>query len=351
MEDMQKDLTTLGSAVGKTLSSPYSMQDFEAGRTTPKGVSAETAVSGEEFEPVGSSIRQASQQEIIDGVANLEGIRGLYEPMEDNWKGNGSVTQEYFGQENLPLANRDKTIVRKDYQQRIKQLENPDNKGLRGGRYYMVPSLEGKGAKNKTGYDIGHGLLVKEEWLGKDKSKWPKVGGIPINVKDGLLPAQVDDLVDQHITGIENDLKGLVPRWDDMDPSLQTFFIDFAYNGGIGALKDSSPNTMKALESGEPLEAAIRTFNYWNITDGVTQQKEASRGLLNRRINEYNEMAKALGAPKVTSYSWGEGRAKVHFSNKLKAGSGEYFGRQDVMYKSSGIKGGRVDYKPTGGRF
>lgn len=353
MENLEKDLTTLGTAsVSALTKQPYQMQDFEAERTTSKGFDMTTSVSDKD-DPAATESKMRSQ-EMIESIQNLEGIRGLYEPHEgvtDSTVETGPLRQPFKdGESDMAPASRDEGELTSNYLGRLRQRENSANEGLKGGRFFPINSLEGKGDLNPTGKEIGFGMVIKPEWLGKDKAKWPVINGVPMDVKRGLTPEQVEVFVADKVKEVQGDMAKIVPRWDELAPEVKLYFTDFGFNTGANAIRDKNPSAFKALEAGQPIDAMIATFDYWNVTKGG--KKEANRGLLNRRLNEYNEVARSMGVPEVESYKWGGGRAQVKFTGKLKEGSEKHFDKDSIMLRSSNIKEGRVtEHKQKGGQF
>ena len=353
MENLEKDLTALGAAsVSALTKQPYQMQDFEAERTASKGFDMTTSVPDKEGPaPTESKMRS---QEMIESVQNLEGIRGLYEPPEgvtDSTVETGPMRQPFKdGESDMAPTGRDEGELLSNYLKRLRPRENATDAGLKGGRFFPINSLEGKGDLNPTGQEIGYGMIIKPEWLGKDKSKWPIINGVPMDVKRGLTPEQVDVFVADKVKEVQADLAKIVPRWDELAPEVKLYFTDFGFNTGASAIKTKNPTAFKALEEGHPIDAMVSTFDYWNVTkDG---KKEANRGLLTRRLNEYNEVARSMGIPEAESYKWGGGRAQVKFTGKLKEGSEKHFDKDSVMLRSSNIKEGRVtEHKQKGGQF
>lgn len=355
MENLQSNLATLGTATVQALTKePYQMQDYDAAKTTNEGVGMSTSV--ESSQPSEPSLAEQRSEEIIRGVQNLEGMRGLYEPPEGISEFDTETlpprmpTDFNDGESDLPPANRDVGQVKTDFMERVKVNENASQEGLRNGRFYPINSTEGKGDLNPTGQEIGYGMVIKPEWLGNDRSKWPVINGTPVDVKRGLTPEQMDTFLSDKVDEVSGEMAKIVPKWDELAPQVQMYFVDFGFNTGASALKAKNPTAFKALEEGQPLDAMVATFNYWNITKGG--QKTASRGLLNRRLNEYNEAARGLGIPEVESYQWGGGRAKIKFSGKLKDGTAKYQNKDSIMLRSSNIKEGSVtEHTQTEGRF
>lgn len=353
MENLEKDLTNLGTAAVSALTKePYQMQDYEAERTVLGGVGMKTEIGPETDQ--GDTWARERSVEMVEAVQNLEGVRGLYEPpmgVEDGQAETGRIKPPFKdGESDLPPARRDEGELTANYLGRLKKRENASNEGLRGGRFFPIESTEGRGKLNPTGLEIGFGILVKPEWLGRDKSKWPVINGAPMDVKRGLTPEQVEVFVADKVKEVQGDMAKIVPRWDELAPEVKLYFTDFGFNTGANSIKTKNPTAFKALEEGNPIDAMVSTFDYFNVTRGG--EKEATRGLLNRRLNEYNEVARSMGIPEVESYKWGNGRAQVKFNGKLKEGASTYFNKDSVMLRSSNIKEGNVtEHKQTGGQF
>ena len=72
-------------------------------------------------------------------------------------------------------------------------------------------------------------------------------------------------------------------------PVSQTTFdsyVSLAFNAGQGAWLSSS--TLKAHNAGKPMDACLYMMRWVYITNQRTKKKEFSRGLWNRRYQEYN---------------------------------------------------------------
>lgn len=351
MENLQKDMTKLGSvAVTALTNEPYKMQDYDAERTSSDGVSMSTGLD----EQPAVDLERSRSSEIMEAIKRIDGLgveRGLYEPPSTNFRPPMQAEdQDGLRETSEEPPEDDEGRAMSEYVSRMERAENASLEGFRGGKFYPIKSLEGAGELNKTGQEIGYGMIIKEDWLTNDRSKWPIIDGQPTDIRRGLTKAQMDSFTRDKIAEIQENLKGIIPEWDSMKPSLKMYFTDFAYNAGEDAIRVKNPTAFKALQEGQPVDAMIATFDYWNVTQGGI--KTAKHGLLKRRLNEYNATAKALGLPQATSYKWGSGRAKVHFEGEFKEGSKKYHNKNEVSFKSSNIKeAGVTEYTPTNGRF
>lgn len=198
----------------------------------------------------------------------------------------------------------------------IKRRENPQQKGLTtspSGEKVFMPfnSMEGRGSdKANSVMEIGYGTKILEAWLSKDKSKWPVVDGVPVDVSKGITMQQAASMARASLDTSFKAAKGKVAGWDEATEMQKKYWIDLAYNGGP-AVFERNPNAMKALQNGFGIEGMIRTLDYIKAGGKVV------RGLLNRRLSMYNEAAlEHAGAPVVTEYVFGPD-IKVKFGSKF----------------------------------
>lgn len=198
----------------------------------------------------------------------------------------------------------------------IKKWENPDDHGLTGkgasAKYMPFRSPEGDaGNKKMTEFEIGAGIKIRKSWMSDNPNNWPKIAGVPTDVRKGLNTQQLTDFVGQIAQSNIKAVKKL-PKYDNLNESEKMFWADLAYNAGSGSFK-ANPGAMKAMRAGHTIEAEIRTFDFVNTTIGG--KKIAMRGLLKRRISRYNEVARATeGVPAVKGYTWDQGNVKVKFA-------------------------------------
>lgn len=198
----------------------------------------------------------------------------------------------------------------------IKRRENPTNKGLvssPGGEKLFMPfkSMEGRGSdKANSEMEIGYGTKILKSWLSDDKSKWPVVDGVPVNVKNGITMQQAQSMARNSLDISYRAAKSKVAGWDEATEMQKKYWIDLAYNGGASVF-ERNPNAMKALKNGYGIEGMVRTLDYIKAGGKVT------RGLLNRRLSMYNEAAlEHAGVPVVTEYVFGPD-IKVKFGSKF----------------------------------
>lgn len=278
-----------------------------------------------------------------------EDSRGTPNYLMDTIEGEGNTTTPPLRMEDdkvytpqfpdLPTAN-------SDYIEQVKVHENSTKEGFKDGKFYPINSAEGKGTLNPSGQEIGYGILVKPEWLGTDESKYPVVDGVPVDVRGGITEEQATALVNDIVTAKQTELFDAYPDIGKMTTPLKMYWTDFTYNGGVGAIK-KNPSALKALKAKQPVEAVIKTFNYWNTSGTPT------RGLFKRRINSYNDMAKQMGLPLVTSYDWGDGKGVARFDSKFEKGEGadKFAGKDSIRFSSKGITTGATSYESTNGVF
>lgn len=160
--------------------------------------------------------------------------------------------------------------------------------------------------------DIGWGFKVEPEMLTEDKSKWPKVNGIPIDLRKGISRDVANSLLYQEIEKARETCRTQMPNWDNMTPMEKFFWNDLAYNSGPETF-NKSPNAVKAAKAGYTAEAAIKSLDF--IGSGHKQVK----GLFDRRIKSYNKMAQELpGVPEIEEAEWGE-QVRVKFAHQIKS--------------------------------
>ena len=180
-------------------------------------------------------------------------------------------------------------------------------------------------------------LLIQPEWLERDPDNWPIIDDQQVDVTRGLTEHQASQLVNTILKEKSEVLAKEVPNWDMMKPELQAYFVSFAYNAGGSALKEDNAKAFKALENGDPVDAMLHTFDYWNTTTSGGKRK-AVRGLLNRRLNDYNRFAENMGLPQAVSYEWGGGKAKVKFDGKLTIGVRDFYNKDSLTLKSKSME-------------
>lgn len=198
----------------------------------------------------------------------------------------------------------------------IKRKENPNEKGLiktSDGKEFFMPfdSSEGRGPdKGNSIKEIGYGTKIMESWLSDDKSKWPLLDGVSIDVRKGITRDQAEGFAQQSLNSAFSAAKAKVAGFPEATEMQKKYWVDLAYNGGNNVF-EKNPNAMKALKSGYPIEGIIRTLDY------IKSAGKVSRGLLNRRLSSYNEAAlEHTGVPVITEYSFGP-EIKVKFGTKF----------------------------------
>ncbi len=230
--------------------------------------------------------------------------------------------------------------------ERLKLTENGLKKGFNNSTK-MWSAIESKldsKELNPTGKEIGYGVVIRPEWVGDDESKYPIVDGVPVDVNKPITDRQAVGLLENVMCEKLNELKKAYKEISELPPSSQMLWLDFAYNAGTGAIKGngSKPNKMyQYLKEGKPIAAALETFNYWNA-NGVPL-----RGLHDRRIKAWNQMAKAEGLPLVTEYEWGSGGSTVYFNDMFSEADGvlDMVGKSSKRYLSSKITSPTKRYK------
>ena len=197
----------------------------------------------------------------------------------------------------------------------LKKQENASREGLTsiGGekRFMMIQSLPEKREKGQSEYEIGYGIKVMDDWLGDDPNKWLKVHGVPVDVREGLTPDQVDTVMMDRLMKDHATTSTQLKNWDKMTEEERIGWQDLIYNGGIGLLKSAS-QAKTAADNGYTLEGLAK-LSHFSRAGGVHH-----RGLLNRRLNMYNKAALSVsGAPVIEKYVWGDSGIQIKFSSKL----------------------------------
>ncbi len=258
----------------------------------------------------GDMIEESDIDAIPDSIPDLSGYK--------RWDAIDNMNYETAFQHMLKgglTLTRTKGQALSMYLEALKKHENSGNEGLTtiGGqkRFMMFQSLPEKREKGQSEYEIGYGIKVMDDWLGDDPNKWLKIHGVPVDVREGLTPDQVNTIMmdrlmkDQAVTSTQ------LQHWDKMTEEERVGWQDLVYNGGIGLLK--SPSQAKsAADKGHTLEGLVKLSHF------TRAGKDHYRGLLTRRLNMYNKAALSVsGAPVIEKYQWGENGIQIKFSSKL----------------------------------
>lgn len=189
----------------------------------------------------------------------------------------------------------------------LRLAENPQKIGLKDGVFRSYTD-QGAGSPGMTDQAIGYGIRIEEKWLTDDRKKWPKIDGVPVDVREGITEDQADRWSRQILKSAHTRASKKLKGWDKMPEMTKAFWADLVYNGGIGAI-DKNPKAKAAMNSGNTVEGMILALDYIK-TDG-----KPSEGLLKRRLNMYNQAALELtGVPVVESYEFGD-KVKLKFSS------------------------------------
>ncbi len=230
--------------------------------------------------------------------------------------------------------------------ERLKLTENGLKKGFNNATktWSAIESKLDSKKLNPVGKEIGYGVVIRPEWVGSDESKYPVVDGVPVNVNKPITDRQAVGLLENAMGEKLDQLKGEYKEIEKLGANSQIFWLDFAYNAGVSAIKGSSSKPHKMyqyLKAGQPAAAALETFNYWNA-NGIPL-----RGLHDRRIKAWNQMASAEGLPLVTDYEWGSGGSTVYFSDNFDESDGvpHMTGKNVRRYLSSKITTPTKRYK------
>lgn len=198
----------------------------------------------------------------------------------------------------------------------VKDYENSRDKGLTqtatGTKFFPIDSIEGEGPdKSMSTKEIGYGIKIPDSWLEDDRNKWPVVGGVPVNVKEGITEEQAKamsmEIVDKSYKQASNTL---TKTWDDMTEMEKAYWADLTYNGGEDAI-NKNPKAKAATLAGYTVEGLVKSLDY------IKAGGRPLRGLLNRRITMYNKAALEIsGAPIIEQYVFGDD-IRVKFASKF----------------------------------
>lgn len=224
--------------------------------------------------------------------------------------------------------------------------ENPTHKGYNTvvNKWYPIKSSNDSKYLNPTQKEIGYGVVVRPEWIGSDTSKWIQYLGKPLELSKGITHSQLLFIINLLLDDIDKDLYRVVgSKYETLDPAFQSYWQKVIYNAGIGVLyknrggKRVPTNMLQSLRLGYPIDAMHSAFTVWWAGHGADRQP--MRGLLNRRLNDYNESASDLKIPSATTYSWGNGSATIHFNSNFVSGvRPTKLGTNKVTYIDRGIR-------------
>lgn len=191
----------------------------------------------------------------------------------------------------------------------LKSYENPQMKGFdkAKGKFYPFTSYEGTGGvKGHSEFEIGYGVKVLDKWISDNPANWPKINGVPTDIRQGITQQQAEDM-SREIAQKNIMLVDKMPNSDKMTEGERAYWADLKYNGGSN-VESKNPKAMQALKEGYTVEAMLKTLDF------VGSSKGALKGLFERRIKNYNFAANSeSGAPPISEYTWEEGNVKVKF--------------------------------------
>lgn len=231
--------------------------------------------------------------------------------VDQRMKNNAKLQEQMYGDLSEGLDNQSlgvmvtKEAARKDIFEDLKMRENADKKGLvstpTGNKFMPFESIEGEGPDSgMSKFEIGYGIKIPKAWLGDDKSKWPVVEDVPVNVKEGMSEDKVLALSETLLEDSYNVSSEKLNKWDDMTEMEKGFWADLTHNGGHRAI-NKNPEAMKAANAGRTVEGMVLALDFIKYND------KPSRGLLNRRLSRYNQAAlERTGVPVVESYKFGK---------------------------------------------
>ena len=201
------------------------------------------------------------------------------------------------------------------YIDRVKKEENPSMKGLTTingeKRFMMIKSPYERKEVGQTEYEIGYGIKVMDDWLSNDPNKWMRINNVPVNIREGLTLDQVDAYLKDRIARDRAFTKTELKGWAGMTEEEKIGWQDLTYNGGIGLIKSDS-QAKTAANKGYTMEGLVKLTHFTRA--GSTRH----RGLLKRRINNYNHAALSVaGAPVIEKYEYGPKGMRIKFSSHL----------------------------------
>jgi len=214
-----------------------------------------------------------------------------------------------------------KAGARYQYNDKLREWENPNGSGYeeyKGKKKFMpFESIEGTGSDpGNSKYEIGYGVKIKQSWISDNRENWPKINGIPTDIREGISKEKAQEWCLELQDKAYNQAKrSASSAWTNLSEAEKTLWTDLTYNGGAKAI-DKNPKAKEALTKGYSVEAALKTLDY--IHAGSKGKARSLRGLLNRRLSMYNNVALDLpGVPVIDSYSIEEGNVKVNFSSQF----------------------------------
>lgn len=127
------------------------------------------------------------------------------------------------------------------------------------------------------------------------------------------------------------------PNWNQMPDPLKAIIVDMYYNaGGTSRM----PSFNKAIKNNDWAKAGDETLDVVSANDPKTNQSAVLRGLANRRVEFYNELAKDIGKPVIDdftitpseiegkkttiTYNTADGPKVYNFPGSLHSASGSY---------------------------
>jgi len=205
--------------------------------------------------------------------------------------------------------------ARRIHTEDVKFMENPDERGLVKGPtealFMPIKSSEGQGPdKMMSDMEIGYGVKIPKSWLSDNKSKWPKIDGVEVDVRKGFTKDQATSIMQTILDESYDVASKKLDKWDDMTEREKSYWADLTYNGGNKAI-DKNPKAKAAANDGRTVEAMIKSLDF------IGAGGKKSRGLLNRRVTMYNQAALEVpGAPIIEQYEFGE-TIRVKFSSRI----------------------------------
>jgi len=203
--------------------------------------------------------------------------------------------------------------AKREHLEDVKIAENAGAKGYvkstSGARFMPFDSLEGQGPdKGMSKQEIGYGIKIPKVWFSKDKKKWPKIDGVPVDISKGITEEQATTMLRDVLEDSDKTAKTKLSKWSDMTAQEKVFWSDLTYNMGAKAI-DKNPKAKAAANAGRTVEAMVLAL------DSIRAAGKPLPGLLNRRLTRYNQAALEItGAPVVEEYNFGE-EIKIKFSS------------------------------------
>ena len=172
MDNLQSDLTTIGGGIAQALGDPYQDEDLGVQRSNPRTLDISTEAPSEPSAPLGEYDQLMAEgaaldeYEMTEALATTKAAGGDFrEPMfvsddDTSWEPDDYISPEPppppEPEAPMPI---DPETLKTQVIDSIKSSENPRRKGMKGDKFFPIESVEGAGGLNKTGQEIGYGVV------------------------------------------------------------------------------------------------------------------------------------------------------------------------------------------------